>query len=94
MPNYEKIYLSLLLFSASIGMINAQRVCGTMEHHETLLNQDPSYVQKREQIEQHTQNFVCNEAGRLVVTIPIVFHVVYNTASQNISDAKLLAQID
>lgn len=90
----KKIYLLLFLFTTSIGMINAQRVCGTMEHHEMLLNQDPSYAQKREQIEQHTQNFVYNEAGRLVVTIPVVFHVVYNTASQNISDAKLLAQID
>jgi len=90
----KKIYLSLALLIAGIGMADAQRVCGTMEHHEMMLNQDPSYGQIMEQIENHTQNFVYNEAGRLVVTIPVVYHVLYNTTAQNISDARLLAQID
>jgi hypothetical protein len=90
----KKIYLSLAILIAGIGMANAQRVCGTMEHHEMMLNQDPTYAEKIEQIEQYTQHFVYNEAGRLVVTIPVVFHVLYNTTSQNISDARLIAQID
>ena len=90
----KKIYLSLAFLIAGIGMADAQRVCGTMEHHEMMLNQDPSYGQIMQQIENHTQNFVYNEAGRLVVTIPVVYHVLYNNAAQNISDALLLAQID
>src|SRR4051812_31561833 len=29
-----------------------------------------------------------------IVTIPVVFHVVYNLAEQNISDAQLQSQVD
>lgn len=32
--------------------------------------------------------------SRVAVSIPVVFHVVYNTPEQNISDAQILSQID
>lgn len=91
----RKIYLTLAALVAGMGLVSAQRVCGTMDHHEMMLSQDAGYAQRMEQIEAHTQNFVSNNNGeRVVVNIPVVFHVVYNTAAQNISDALLLAQID
>jgi hypothetical protein len=91
----RKIYLTLAALVAGMGIVSAQRVCGTMDHHEMMLSQDAGYAQRMEQIEAHTQNFVSNTNGeRVVVNIPVVFHVVYNTAAQNISDALLLAQID
>jgi len=90
----RKIYLSLSLLLAGMGLTNAQRVCGTMDHHQMLMNQDPSYAQRIEQIEEHTRQIINNGGERVVVNIPVVFHVVYKTSAQNISDALLQAQLD
>jgi hypothetical protein len=47
-------------------------------------------------IEQHTQQV--ENAGvdnsRAVITIPVVFHVIYRTTAENISDAQIQAQIN
>jgi hypothetical protein len=89
----KKIYLVLAVLLASVGLSSAQRVCGTMEHHEMMIGQDPSFQNNLENIEEHTRQAIQNNGARIVVTIPVVFHVVYNTATQNISDALLNAQL-
>jgi len=89
----KKIYLVLAVLLASVGLSNAQRVCGTMEHHAMMISQDPSFQNNLENIEEHTRQFIQNNGARIVVNIPVVFHVVYNTAAQNISDALLNAQL-
>jgi hypothetical protein len=89
----KKIYLVLAVLLASVGLSNAQRVCGTMEHHAMMIAQDPSFQNNLENIEEHTRQFIQNNGARVVVNIPVVFHVVYNTAAQNISDALLNAQL-
>jgi len=35
-----------------------------------------------------------SDSNTYIITIPVVVHVVYNTAQQNISDAQVLSQID
>lgn len=51
--------------------------------------------QRMEDIERQTEQFI--KAGgaqdRAVVTIPVVVHVVYYNATQNISDSRILSQI-
>ena len=49
-----------------------------------------------EAIEQQTAEFAARPhlQTRAVVTIPVVVHVVYSDATQNISDAQVLSQID
>ena len=89
----KKIYLVLAVLLASIGLSNAQRACGTMEHHAMMIAQDPSFQNNLENIEEHTRQFIQNNGARIVVNIPVVFHVVYNTTAQNISDALLNAQL-
>lgn len=77
---------------------NTSHRCGTMEVHEHLMNTNPEYAQRRNVVAQHTRNYeevgVLNDAQRVVYTIPVVFHVVYQNATENISDAQLLSQID
>lgn len=76
-----------------------QRVCHTMGNLERLINQDPKMTQRMGFIEKQTQSFVgkvrANPAQRsqMVVTIPVVFHVLYNTAAENISEAQILSQL-
>lgn len=91
----KKITLSLLagtlLWSASV---QAQRNCGSNEYHQHQMNTDAEYVKNRVLIEQHTEQFAKNpNQKRAVVTIPVVVHVVYNTAAQNITDAQIQSQM-
>jgi hypothetical protein len=84
------------LFSANIFSIHAQK-CGSMEVYNQHL-QDPAFLLRRQQIEDHTRDFSQfasqNDAQRVVYTIPVVFHVVYQNQTENISDAQLQSQID
>jgi hypothetical protein len=86
--------LFLLIFGVSSAQVE-KRVCGAMDHHHHLENTVPNYATKRSQIENFTQNYISNPVAkkRTVVTIPVVVHVVYNTGSQNISDAQIQSQI-
>ncbi|MFH1320450.1 MAG: M43 family zinc metalloprotease, partial [Bacteroidota bacterium] len=77
--------------------IPPHRTCGTMEVHERLLQEDPGYAKRMQQMESAIQTFINNQqnykAGT-VISIPVVVHVVWKTASQNISDAQIQSQID
>ena len=73
------------------------RTCGTMNVHRRLLTQDPSYAAARAHIETHALRHAhgLDVVARPGVTrIPVVVHVVWNTAAQNISDAQIASQID
>jgi hypothetical protein len=86
------------VFAAIIAVLGAQaqRNCGSMEVLERLKTENPSYVAKMGEIEEHTAEFVRNHQGstEAVITIPVVIHVLYNTSVQNISDAQILSQMD
>lgn len=81
-------------------MAHAQRTCGTMEVDARLRATDPNYASNRERIEEFTQKYLAKKettgatrSGSLI-TIPVVVHVVWNSASQNISEDQVLSQID
>ncbi|MBX7243469.1 MAG: T9SS type A sorting domain-containing protein [Bacteroidia bacterium] len=89
-----QILLLALLFSVS-GMY-AQRVCGSMEHLSNALQNDPTLADRMAKIEEHTNEFIKNnpKGQRVVITIPVVVHVVYNTATQNVSNTQIQTQLD
>ncbi len=73
--------------------------CGTMHNFEALKADDPGLEERMQQIEEMTNAWLINNAHKLkntndVVTIPVVVHVVYANASQNVSDAQILSQIE
>ena len=91
----KSFYRFLLALSLLPGLAQAQRNCGSNEHHLHLMQTDPQYAANRAQIEQHTNNYVANpDKKRVVKTIPVVFHIVYNTAAQNVSDAQIQSQLN
>ena len=73
------------------------RVCHTMGNLDRLLHQDPKMAQRMSVIEKQTQSYVesvgesCDEIADGEF-IPVVFHVLYNTAAENISEAQVLSQ--
>jgi hypothetical protein len=66
--------------------------------HERLLRTDPSYAAARVESENRawqaelTRNLLVGRSG--VTVIPVVVHVVYRTATENISEAQIKSQID
>jgi hypothetical protein len=95
----RKIQLTMLMAIIMLsGGVQAQTVrnCGTMPHLHDMEQRDPATAQRMQSIERETRNWIsANGSNKVaaVVTIPVVIHVVYNTASQNISDAQVNSQM-
>lgn len=72
-----------------------KRSCGTMEVHERMLRADASYMAARARSETIAwQQEQRGGAARMGITvIPVVVHVVYRTAAQNVGDAQIHSQI-
>ncbi|MCW3074967.1 MAG: Pregnancy-associated plasma protein-A [Flaviaesturariibacter sp.] len=73
------------------------RQCASMEVLEEQMKADPSRRDRMNEIENFTRQQIANgTVGRFVgdtMEIPVVVHVVYKTAAQNISDAQVRSQI-
>lgn len=72
------------------------RLCASHEHNEALMAAEPAFKANQASIEDFTTRFVSLDPAlqtRAVVTIPVVVHVVYKTAAENISDAQIQSQI-
>lgn len=92
----KKILLSSVVLFFAVQSYG-QRSCNTMENHERLLQENPSFHSNLENIEQFTNQMISSGAvntEKAVITIPVVFHILYNTSSQNVSDAQIQSQLD
>lgn len=91
----RKIFTITAMVLSLASYTNAQRVCGTNDYQQMLEQQDPSIIERRQEIESFTNEFVTHysEGDRALVSIPVVVHVVWNTAAENISDAQIQSQI-
>ena len=71
------------------------RDCGTMQVHRRLLDTDRNYARRLARAEDHcfraVQSGVTMRPG--CTRIPVVVHVVYKTAAENISQAQIDSQI-
>jgi hypothetical protein len=83
----------LIMLVPFIGF--SQRNCHSMDVLFDNISRNPKIVPTMQSIEQHTQEFIRdnNASVRAVVTIPVVVHVIYNSSTQNISDAQIQSQI-
>ena len=80
----------------------AQRNCAAHEKHIQMMGLDAAYAKRHADIETQTAAFVAarqearaNGAQQqpVVITIPVVFHVIYANETQNIPDSELLEQL-
>src|SRR4051812_47274267 len=96
----KKLQLALLAISTSMhAQIEKRPACATMEHLEYMKQQNPELETAMQQYNVQLREWVATNkkslnASNAVITIPIVFHVVYNTTAENISDAAVKSQLD
>lgn len=96
-----RIVTTILLLAVCARVWAQERHCASMEVLEQQLQQDPAMAARMDAIERHTQEFQEERdhegSDRVVITIPVVFHIVHNGdapgANENISDALIQAQL-
>ena len=93
------IIVCLFLFIAISSF--AQRECAHASYLEQQKLSDPDFATRSIVIESFVQQanaahtFTSSDArGEGVIRIPVVIHILYNNASQNLSDAQVKSQID
>ena len=88
----------LLLFCllGCVFTMDAQRNCGSHEHLLEQLEENPQMQKNLKDINAFTEKYIKNtdRVNGVIITIPVVVHVVYKTNAQNISDAQVNSQID
>jgi len=94
----KKLFTLLVTIISFTGF--SQRTCGTMDKLHERMNADPGFAQHHKDVMDFIQNPNNPQAVRrnaaaptVVVTIPVVFHVLYKNATQNISDAQINSQL-
>ena len=89
-------YIFLFLLFSTSG--KSQKKCGTENKRFEALARNPGLLKERQIIEEFTKNWIdkvdAAKSGQTVVKIPVVVHVVWRTADQNISDEQIKSQID
>lgn len=94
----RKTILTVIMTAVMAFSLQAQqRICATMDHLALEKQKDSHLEMRMQQIERNVQQWIQdnpNYKNAAVITIPVVFHVLWNTSSQNISDARILAQLD
>jgi hypothetical protein len=66
--------------------------CGTMEFNELQMQRYPEFRINRQKIEEFTKNYISKD-NPTQATIPVIFHVIYNTQEQNITEAQIQSQL-
>lgn len=100
----KKLLAIAATFCLSIGMFAQeapQRNCGTMQHHEYLKQTRPNYEADLNQYNEQINQYLADRAAGLsigksavtTITVPVVVHVVYRTATENISNAQASSQV-
>lgn len=82
----KSIFTAILLFALSA--VYAQR-CATVSYNETLNSNLATYPFSKGTIT-HARDTLPNE----VIVVPVVIHVLYNNASENISDQRIMDQLN
>jgi Pregnancy-associated plasma protein-A/Secretion system C-terminal sorting domain len=91
--NISTLFTILLLAFSADAQI--QRTCAAEEILQRQLANDPLMRQVREELEKRIQGKQgAQDRGSMVITIPVVVNVLWNTAVENISDAQIQSQLD
>ena len=106
MSNHSNIKNLLLLFiflNSSMQILLAQNAekCATVAVAKRLADENPALIDIRKQYEKDIQLWIesnktlrQSEEQEAVKTIPVVVHVVYKNATENISNAIITSQLN
>lgn len=92
-----KKLILLIILTGTFFNVRAQSSCATDEVHARAVQKNPSILEYTEFLESYIQEYIrenpIDQGSRAVITIPTVFHVVYKTSEENISEDRIYEQI-
>ncbi len=75
----------------------APHVCGTDEVRRRLIAEDPSYLVREAAYNADIQRIIAERGemrdGNVVLTVPIVFHILHQKGTENITNEQILDQV-
>ncbi|RYZ41872.1 MAG: hypothetical protein EOP49_28670, partial [Sphingobacteriales bacterium] len=93
MRNLFMGFIAMLLLN---GPVVAQQSCYSFEYQQQALRDNPGLTAAVQQVEQFILSqqgsspvMQTTSRGNPLITIPVVVHVVYNNAAQNVSDQAI-----
>ncbi len=82
--------VTLLFFQFRISSAqDSLKHCCTDEFMKSVYQKNPFAQYNRQQLELFTQQYHANNNTRQIYVIPVVFHIIHNYGSENISDAQV-----
>lgn len=100
-PEMKKhLIAAFALFSLCVNTLHAQQPvrCASEDYKQQKLAQDPSLQAAIDAEEQAAAQFAIDHPNgyqtRSTITIPVIWHIVYANSTQNISSARIQAQMD
>src|SRR5687767_10114421 len=69
-------------------------VCGAIVYNDSATQNLMAQMESTVQAYIAGNPDIASSSSRTIVTVPVVFHVLYNTAEQNISTAQIQSQVD
>lgn len=104
MKQTYQLILLFLFFTTSSNFFAQSEKCATMQVLEKRMQSDPATLIRMQQTESETQSWISENKNTLkhknqaksgaLVTIPVVVHVLYNNATENVSYEQIMSQID
>jgi hypothetical protein len=93
--SYRIAFLFFILFFWLIKPVKSQEPCGTMQVLKEQLKNDPGMQKRMDESDKQIKKYDTNPQLLTddLVVIPVVVHVIYHTAAQNISKAQIESQI-
>lgn len=88
----KKLLLFILILS--YGYSHAQNSCGTDEYHQQQIKNNSSTLKLRQEFEKNVKQLKPVRKSGTVRIIPVVFHIIHNGGSNNISDAQIFDAIN
>jgi len=95
LKNYALLLGCLLILISTTAFSTVIEKCATMQASKNQVNENPDLLKQIEALENFIQKNKVNQkkAGE-IITIPVIFHVVYKNDSENLSTERLMSQID
>ncbi len=90
----------LAAFLLSFVVVHAQRTCATSIKMNELFEKDATFKQHHQEVMNYIRNpesvnslFKKRTTATTVVTIPVVFHILYKNDTENVSDEQIMSQL-
>lgn len=92
-----RFFFILLLQTLLLPLLSSAQQCLSEILLQESISRNPAVAGYRQQLERAANQWITasggEESARQIVTIPVVVHIVWNTADENISDEQVFSQI-